>query len=96
MVRALRGTVKRVAAALALAGAFLADDVMAGERFAQKITAHSGRVVVLSEGDFEARQSQSQNLTAGPAHESSRGCARDRARSTEHQPSHAFRPGRRR
>ena len=47
---------KTVAAALALAGAFLADNVMASERFAQKISAHFGLVVVLSEGDFEARQ----------------------------------------
>lgn len=40
---------------LALTGALLADPASAGERFVQKVRLQAGLVVVVSEGDFEAR-----------------------------------------
>jgi len=41
--------------ALALAGTLFAGNAAAGERFAQKVNIEAGLVVVVSEGDFEAR-----------------------------------------
>lgn len=41
--------------ALALVGAFLTGNASADERFVQKVTIHPGLVVVVSEGDLEAR-----------------------------------------
>jgi Periplasmic lysozyme inhibitor of I-type lysozyme len=43
------------AASLALAGALLVGNALAGERFAHTVTIQPGLVAVVSEGDFEAR-----------------------------------------
>lgn len=52
----------RAFVSFALAGTFLSGDASAGERFVQKVTIQAGLVVVVSEGDLEARSTGSYSV----------------------------------